>query len=378
MVMRRKEAKDYGTKKLIEGIFNEGDKCLIVEDVVTSGSSILETVHDLKDAGLKCTDVIVLLNRQQGGEAILAENGIKMHALLTLTELMQHLLEAKCIDSATVAKVDQYLKENQVSTKPGPDRLKLPFTERAKLATNPTTRKLFEIMSSKRTTLCVAADLTNSCDILNLAEEVGPYICALKTHVDIIEDFHANLIKPLKDIAERHNFLLFEDRKFADIGKTAELQFSKGVYGISSWAQLVTAHSVTGPGVLDAISGCSNECGVFLLAETSAAGSLIDVKYSNGTVKLAEKYPNVVVGLVCQNPLARDRPELIQLTPGVHLETKSDHLGQQYNSPDVVVLENGCDVAVVGRGITQASDRAAVAQKYKNILWECYVKRVSS
>lgn len=253
------------------------------------------------------------------------------------------------------------------------------YEERAPKADNPTASALFKIMAQKQTNLCIAADLTSATDILNLAEQVGPHICLFKTHIDIVEDFHENFVKRLQEIAKQNNFLLFEDRKFADIGKTVQLQFSRGIYHISTWANLITCHSLMGKGVLEAIKRveCIEKLGIFLLAETSTAGSLITESFTENTLKLAGEYHDLVAGVVCQNPLFLDRPGFIQLTPGVQLDNTKDDLGQQYNSPDVI-MKNGADIAVVGRGITQAPNAKDAAEKYQKVLWEAYLKRIQN
>ena len=82
---------------------------------------------------------------------------------------------------------------------------------------------------------------------------MGPYICILKTHVDIITNFSFEKMKELCNIAARHNFFLFEDRKFADIGNTVKLQYTSGIYRISEWAHIINAHCIPGNGLIQGL-----------------------------------------------------------------------------------------------------------------------------
>jgi orotate phosphoribosyltransferase len=110
MVMRRKEAKDYGTKKIIEGIFQAGQRCVVIEDLVTSGGSVLETIQPLENEGLIVTDVAVLIDREQGGRQKLQEMGYKLHYVLTLPVLIDILEQEEKITHESAESVRQFLQ----------------------------------------------------------------------------------------------------------------------------------------------------------------------------------------------------------------------------------------------------------------------------
>jgi len=117
LVIKRKEgAKDHGTKKAIEGIYSTGQSCVIIEDLVTTGGSVLEVVQSLRDAGLVVNDVIVFLDREQGAKKELEKHDLKLHSVITFTEMLRILEEYKLVDDATVGTVKTFIATHQVDS----------------------------------------------------------------------------------------------------------------------------------------------------------------------------------------------------------------------------------------------------------------------
>ncbi len=110
MVYPRKEAKTHGTGQMVEGVFEPGQVAVMVEDVITSGGSIVTAAETLKGVGLQVTDAVVLVDREQGGLANLAEQGINAHAVLKFSEILLELKVAGLIDTETFTLVADYLK----------------------------------------------------------------------------------------------------------------------------------------------------------------------------------------------------------------------------------------------------------------------------
>ncbi|KAJ1020489.1 hypothetical protein NDA13_005806 [Ustilago tritici] len=272
------------------------------------------------------------------------------------------------------------------------------YAARAATQSNPAARSLLECISRKQTNLCVSVDVTNKQDLFDVCDAVGPNVCLVKTHIDIVQDFDMDLVKRLTELSKKHDFLIFEDRKFADIGNTASLQYSSGVHKIASWSHITNAHLLPGPGVVTGLAkvGVPLGRGLLLLAEMSSAGALTKGSYTEACVQEAK---NDTTGFVCgfiamSRVDEREGPnterDLLILTPGVGLDVKGDAMGQQYRTPDEVIRESGCDVIIVGRGIYGAlmteegkKDKEAAwgrvreqGERYKKAGWEAYLKRI--
>ncbi len=373
LVYQRKEVKAYGTGKLIEGHFKAGQTCLIIDDLITTGESKFEAAEGMEQAGLKVRDFVCLIDRSFKGAEILHQKGYQLTSIITIEDMINVLGADGKLDAELAQRVRKFVSQ-PVEQPP------MNFNERLAATTAPMTRKLMETMLRKQSNLVLSLDVEESEKFFGILEETGSEIFMVKTHIDIIKDYTDEFVPRLLALAKKHDFIIFEDRKFADIGSTVRKQFRSGVYKIADWAEYVTVHMIAGEAILDGLFGeLEMPRAGFLLARMSAKGNLISETYTRQVLEIGKRRKECVSGYIghgldvedirrFRNKISQDQ---LLLMPGVNLDSSGDGLGQQYLTVEMAVA-GGADAIIVGRGIIASKDPGVEAKRYRDAGWTAF------
>jgi uridine monophosphate synthetase len=109
MISPRMTEKDHGTGELIDGVYEAGMVVLLIDDLITKADSKLKAISIIERNKLKVNDVVVLIDREQGGIAQLEERGYKCHTAYKLTELLLFYLNTGSIDKNLFDRVAEYI-----------------------------------------------------------------------------------------------------------------------------------------------------------------------------------------------------------------------------------------------------------------------------
>ncbi len=315
LIMIRREKKDYGTKKLIEGIYSEDSNVILIEDVITTGSSMIECAKKLETEGLKITKMLSVVSRHVGISPDSPNPNYK-------NVIIESLL-----------KISKYEK-----------------------------RVIMDSILRNKGPLCVAADVTTTNELIALIEKIGPEISILKMHVDIISDFTEETIFHICRLKMKYNFFVWEDRKFADIGAVVKEQIHGGIYKISSWADMISMHVISGPDILDQ----AGDCGVIVITSMSSNNTLADQDYERKCIDfINNNKTSQIFGIVTQNNVELNN-KLLKFVPGINISQKeTDNLGQKYSD---IENKKWADIFVVGRDIVRNEDPFLKTLEYKKYI----------
>jgi uridine monophosphate synthetase len=110
MLYPRKEAKEYGTRAEIEGVYQAGEQVVVIDDLATTGGSKFEAIEKLTAASLKVQDVVVLIDRQSGAKEALQQAGYQLHAVFTLKQLLAIWETSGQIPAVQIQNVQKFLE----------------------------------------------------------------------------------------------------------------------------------------------------------------------------------------------------------------------------------------------------------------------------
>ncbi len=109
LIYPRREEKDHGIRRRIEGLFEPGERIVMIDDIVTDGASKLEAIEPLEAAGLVVKDLVVLIDREQGGRELLAGKGYALHSVMTISRCFEELEAARLVDHALLRSSRDFL-----------------------------------------------------------------------------------------------------------------------------------------------------------------------------------------------------------------------------------------------------------------------------
>lgn len=106
----RPNRKGFGSKRAVEGVIEDGNRVLLVEDLITDGGSKLSFIDSIRKNGAEITDCLVVFDREQGGVETLASAGVKLHSLFTLSGVLGYGAERGRISESDAREVGEYLE----------------------------------------------------------------------------------------------------------------------------------------------------------------------------------------------------------------------------------------------------------------------------
>lgn len=110
LIYVRSKPKDYGTTKSVEGQIHKGMKVVMIDDVATTGGSVVNAIKSLKEANITIEDAYVIVNRMEGADEALKELGVKLHSLANVMQITQTLHEQKFIEDDILEKVRKQIE----------------------------------------------------------------------------------------------------------------------------------------------------------------------------------------------------------------------------------------------------------------------------
>jgi len=120
LIYYRQARKEHGVRKKVEGILERNDRVLVIDDLITTGESVIEAAEVVRDQGGVVNELVVLLDREQGGKERLRKSRIEPHVLFKISDAMEWLNKVGLIEDQMYGILKEYIEEEGRLSNPSP------------------------------------------------------------------------------------------------------------------------------------------------------------------------------------------------------------------------------------------------------------------